>query len=86
MLTKNVLWDNYDKKEKELIINYFKSFLDLEIYQNNWLWFKIFHYLFLEKFNDVDYSTETNNRSTSYLNILFLAKVGARILLFPGML
>lgn len=57
-LTEKILWDNFESKEKQLIADYFRGFLDTPPYHNNWLWFKVFHHLFFEKFFCEDHSKE----------------------------
>lgn len=58
ILTESILWNKYSESEKEVIVTYISSYLDMRIYDNNWIWFKIFHYLFLEKYNNKNFENE----------------------------
>ena len=48
LLNKSVLWDKFSCLQKNLITNYFRKFLSASYYENNWLWAKVMHLLFLE--------------------------------------
>jgi len=56
--TEKYIWDQYKKEEQKCIIDYIRTFLGKSYYQNNWLWFMIFHFLFLERFGNEDYYAE----------------------------
>ncbi len=58
LLNKEKLWDRLSNTEKEGVIGYIKSSLKRRFHDNNWLWFKIFHYLFLEGVAGEKYTKE----------------------------
>jgi len=60
LLNKKDIWDKYSTKEQEIIITFFQKYVSLPCYQNNWLWFKIFHLLFLEEMTNISYENEIN--------------------------
>lgn len=55
MVSEEVLWDTYSDSEKATVLQYFETYLTSSTYDNNWIWFKIFHYLFLEKYSGQDF-------------------------------
>jgi len=52
------LWDGYSDSEKAIVVDYLKEYVEADIYENNWLWFKVLHYLFLEKYCGKDFYRE----------------------------
>jgi len=58
MVSEGLIWDEYSESDKTIILNYLETYLHAEIYENNWVWFKIFHYLFLEKHCGKDFCYE----------------------------
>jgi len=51
LLNEEKLWDRLSCKEKKNFSKYIRESLKREFHFNNWLWFKIFHYLFLEMYD-----------------------------------
>jgi len=54
LLNKEKLWDELHDEEKSLFLEYIHAASEKEFQHNNWLWFKVFHYLFLEKYAGID--------------------------------
>ncbi len=54
MFHRQIFWEMFSEKEKQNIISYIKETAELEVYFNNWMWFKLMHFLFLEKFEGSD--------------------------------
>ena len=40
MVTESVVWGGYDDFEKKVIVEYVRMYLDVDTYNNNWIWFK----------------------------------------------
>lgn len=49
LLNKNKFWNNLSEPGRRAFTGYIRKSLVREYYKNNWLWFMIFHYLFLEE-------------------------------------
>jgi len=58
MVSEAHIWDKFSDSEKAIILNYLEKYLSSDIYENNWMWFKVFHYLFLEKYSGKDFCYE----------------------------
>jgi hypothetical protein len=58
LLLNNSFWESFSKYEQRAIEEFFRSHLELQIYQNNWLWFKLFHYYFLDVKTKENYNEE----------------------------
>ena len=56
--TEDIIWNVYSSNEKECVLGYIRKFLKKDFYENNWLWFIIFHFLFLERMGGEDHSNE----------------------------
>jgi hypothetical protein len=55
LLHRKIFWENFTRKEKQNIISYIKQTAKHETYFNNWMWFRLFHYFFLEQFEGTDH-------------------------------
>lgn len=49
LLTKKHIWASLGPRERDNVARWFAADAEGAFYQNNWLWFKVFHYVFLEK-------------------------------------
>lgn len=49
-LLETKLMDNAPSKDRRLIIRWFESLVDVPVYNNNWIWFKVMVLVFLSKY------------------------------------
>jgi len=58
LLNKEKLWDALPQKEKRNFLGYILASSRKHFRQSNWLWFKVFHFLILEKYGGVNYKEQ----------------------------
>lgn len=58
LLNEKYFWDDFTKSEKQTVLKYFSNYITMPCYENNWLWFKLFHLAFLEKFSQETYEEQ----------------------------
>ena len=58
LLCPEELWDSLDSSQQDSFISHVRTHAFGQFYENNWLWFKLFHLLFLERMADEDTSEE----------------------------
>jgi hypothetical protein len=49
LLTREHIWDKLSREEKNNVTKWFAHNVSEHFYMNNWQWFKVFHYVFLEQ-------------------------------------
>jgi hypothetical protein len=49
LLTRRHIWDRLSPEEKDNVAAWFQESASQDFWMNSWQWFKVFHYLFLEK-------------------------------------
>lgn len=58
LIQENGIWSNYTDFEKKIILEYLQKYTKIEVFENNWLWFKLLHLLFIDLNSEKSYFTE----------------------------
>ena len=72
LLNEDIFWSSLSIEEQKNILEYLEEFVNIKTYENNWLWCKIMHLAFLNRYRKDNTYTEKINELFQTISKMYL--------------